>query len=358
MPHRIYAAISGHGLGHLAQIAPVLNALRNRVPDLELVVQSALPEADVRRHIDGAFALIAESADVGLVMASALDVLVEPTLAAYRAFHDNWPERVRIEAERLDALGVDAVLADVPYLTCAAGARAGVPTLALCSLNWADIFQHYCGGLPGAERIRAEILAAYNAADGFLQPAPAMAMPMLGNTQRIGPLGRIGHGERDRLAGRLGLGANTRLVMVSLGGLPMRLPLEDWPVDPQLHFIVPASCGVHRADMTALDDLGLSYLDAMCSCDALLTKLGYGHVTDAACNDIPVLYVERGDWPEEPVLRDWLQQHGRCLAIARTDLMRGAITEPLARLLAQPSRAKVMPSGVDQAVDALLAYLV
>ncbi|KPK38632.1 MAG: hypothetical protein AMJ69_07895, partial [Gammaproteobacteria bacterium SG8_47] len=141
MPHRIYAAISGHGLGHLAQTAAVLNALRNRVPDLELVVQSALPEADVRRHIDGAFALIAESADVGLVMASALDVLVEPTLAAYRAFHDNWPERVRIEAERLDALGVDAVLADVPYLTCAAGARAGVPTLALCSLNWADIFQ-------------------------------------------------------------------------------------------------------------------------------------------------------------------------------------------------------------------------
>jgi hypothetical protein len=357
MPHTVYAAISGHGFGHLAQLAPVLNALRQRLPDLELIVQSALPAQHLRRHIDGSFSLIAEQTDVGLVMASALDVQVETTFAAYRAFHHNWPERVNAAAEQLRALGTNGVVADVPYLACAAGARAQLPTLALCSLNWADVFEHYCGALVGAESIHAEIEAAYNEADAFLRPAPAMPMSTLANTLPIGPIGRIGRPCRDRLARRLGLNANARLLMVSLGGIETRLPVEDWPEDPGLKFIVPASWGVVRADVIAFEDLGVSYLDAMCSCDALITKLGYGHVTDAACNAIPLLYVERGDWPEEPVLRDWLQRHGRCAPISRSELVRGDIAGPLAELLAQSPRPKVEASGVDQAVDVLMSRL-
>ena len=40
---RLLATISAHGLGHLAQSAPVLNALRRRVPQLDLTVASTLP---------------------------------------------------------------------------------------------------------------------------------------------------------------------------------------------------------------------------------------------------------------------------------------------------------------------------
>ncbi|MGA1600105.1 MAG: hypothetical protein ACO4AU_13715 [bacterium] len=41
----LYAGISGHGLGHLSQVAPILNAWRRRHPESRLVVQTALGRA-------------------------------------------------------------------------------------------------------------------------------------------------------------------------------------------------------------------------------------------------------------------------------------------------------------------------
>ncbi len=49
-------------------------------------------------------------------------------------------------------------------------------------------------------------------------------------------------------------------------------------------------------------ELRLSVMDVLGSRDAILGKPGYGTFAEAACNGKPVLYVSRGDWPEEPAL--------------------------------------------------------
>ena len=49
-PH-LYVALSGHGFGHLAQVAPVLNEFRRRWPRARLTVQSALPETVLRQFL-------------------------------------------------------------------------------------------------------------------------------------------------------------------------------------------------------------------------------------------------------------------------------------------------------------------
>ena len=37
----------------------------------------------------------------------------------------------------------DRVLTNVSYLPLAGAALAGIPSLSLCSLNWADLFAHF-----------------------------------------------------------------------------------------------------------------------------------------------------------------------------------------------------------------------
>ena len=167
---KLYVAVSHHGLGHLAQTAPVLNALRARRPALELTVRSALPEAVVRERVAGPLRYLAVASDCNLVMHDAVRVDVEASLAAYRAFHENWTARVDAEARALEKLGVEAVLSNVGYLPLAAAQRAGLPAFALCSLNWADIFAHYLGAAPGTAAILAEMRAAYAGARCFLRP--------------------------------------------------------------------------------------------------------------------------------------------------------------------------------------------
>jgi UDP:flavonoid glycosyltransferase YjiC (YdhE family) len=353
----LLVALTAHGYGHLAQTAPVLNALRRRLPSLRLTVYSALPHALLTRRIEGGFRHIARAADVGMCMKDAMEVDVAASAHAYAAFHRDWERAVADEAQLLAEHAPDAVLANAPYRILAAAARREIPALALCSLNWADLYAHFCGGEAGAAEIIARMRAAYGSARAFLQPAPSMPMAELRNGVAIGPIARRGRDRRREILSRLGLPDSTRLILVSLGGVESRLDVTRWPVLPEVCWIVPAGWNAQRDDVTGFESLDMDFVDALRSAGALITKPGYGSFAEAACNGVPVLYAPRPDWPEQPYLEDWLWAHASCGRIGREQLARGDFAAELTALLAAPRRTPVAPQGIAAAVEQLAALL-
>ncbi|MBZ0072430.1 MAG: hypothetical protein WCY26_08985 [Thiohalobacteraceae bacterium] len=341
--------ISSHGYGHGAQTATVLAALRARLPALRLTLLTGLPRTFFTERIGDDFTLIDWRTDFGMHMSSALDVDRSRSADAYAALHAHWPAQVDAACARLEAVAPDLLLANVPYLPLAAAARLGLPALALCSLNWAGIYRHYFSTRPEAPAVLAAMQAAYASARHFLCPAPSMAMPELGNVRSIGPLAQLGQPRREQLRERLGSAGQRRLVMIAHGGIPLRLPLQAWPVDPDITWIVPQAWGIERPDMHAFEALGLSFVDTLASVDALLGKLGYGTVTECACNGIPLLYTSRPDWPEEACLAAWLERHGRCAAVPREALETGRLRAALEGLWAQPVPPLPVPTGAEEA---------
>jgi len=354
VPH-LLAYISGHGYGHIAQTAPVLDRLRESLPELRLTVCSAAPGNHLRVRIAGDFQLISEAADFGMKMASALDVRVAESLHAYREFHHDWDSRVAREAARIHELQPDFVFSNVAYMPLAAARQAGIPCAAMCSLNWADILESYCGAMPGVAGMLARMREAYAGADAFLRVTPGMPMADLPNLQPIGPIARLGVNRRPEMNRRLGLQAGDRLVLVTLGGVATRLPVESWPRIPGLRWLVQADWGVVRPDFSTLESLDMDFTDVLAGCDAMLCKPGYGSFAEAACNGIPVLYASRHDWPEEQCLTAWLSEHGRCMEVSRHRLESGKLQESLEALWQQPQRSSVSPQGIQHAADYLLA---
>ena len=360
MPHtsHLFVALSSHGFGHLAQAAPVLNALRQRLPTLRLTVQGALPTTVLRNRIVGDFEHIAEATDVGMIMANAMDVQVAASLTAYRAFHADWKTRLGHQQKLLASLKPDLVLADIPYLPLAATARLGIPAVALCSLNWSDILRAYCPAESDFTALINTMQEAYNSAAMFLCPAPSMPMPHLANTCVIGPVATIGRQRRSYLNTRLGLTGEETLVLAGLGGIEFCLPMDHWPTIPGVRWLVPAAWEVKRPDVSYRETVAdVPFIDLLLSSDVLLTKSGYGSFTEAVCNGKPVLYVQRDDWPEEPGLSRWLTEHGNALAIDRDKLEAGCLLESLHSLLAQPPRPALKPTGIDQATGYLAKVL-
>lgn len=355
-PH-LLVALTAHGYGHLAQTAPVLNALRRRLPALRLTVYSALPHALLAQRIEAPFDHIARSADVGMCMKSAMEVDVAASARAYAVFHRNWEEAVAEDGRLLAERAPDAVLANAPYRILAAAARRTIPALAMCSLNWADLYAHFCGDEPGAEGILTQMRGAYAGARAFLCPAPSMPMADLPNRIAIGPVARLGQDRRAEVLHRFALPADTRLILVSLGGVESRLDVARWPALSALRWIVPASWNADRADALPFEALDMDFVDALRSADALITKPGYGNFVEAACNGVPVLYAARQDWPEQGVLEEWLRAHASCGRIRRDQLEAGDFAAELAALLAAPRRRAVAPDGIAQAVGHLAALL-
>ncbi len=353
MPH-LLAAISPHGFGHLAQCAPVLNGLRRRWPDLRLTLRSPAPRALLESRIEPPFELMAAADDFGMVQEDALSADLAASITAYIELHRHWPQRVATVATELAAVAPDLVLADVPYLTLAAAQTIGVPSVAMCCLNWVDILAPLTVEVPAMAAPLEQMRAAYAGADLFLRTAPAMPMSWLPNARTIGPVMAVGRQRRAELAARCGLAPAEQIVVVALGGVPTRPPLERWPHFPGVRLLVPEAWQARHPATLPLERVGFSFSDLIASSDLVLTKPGYGTFTEAAGSGVPVLWVDRGDWPEQPSLVQWLAHHGRGEGISRAQFATGDFGAPLSRLLAAGRHPAVAPSGVEQAVEQLV----
>ncbi len=343
----LLVAITSHGFGHAAQVAPVLNALRAQLPALRVTLLSDLPASLLKERIQADFRQIGHAPDFGLVMHSALAIDLEASAAAYAKLHAHWQQAVAEEAGRLADLAPDLVLADVPYLTLAAAGKAGIPAMALCSLNWADIYRHYFGERPEAPRILADMESAYRSARAFLCPEPSMPMPFLDNRVSVGPIAVQGRARRDELIRQLDVSPDCRLVLVAPGGVATRFDMEAWPQDPAVHWLVSASWRVRHPGVSSFEATGFDFPDLVRSCDAVLGKCGYGTVTECVLNGTPLLYIPRPDWPEEQSLRTWLAAHGAAIEVAPGLLESGELTALVARAGAATVRSPAA-TGIDQ----------
>jgi hypothetical protein len=351
-PHLV-VSISGHGFGHVAQTAPILNLLHERIPQLRITVRTSVALAHLRSRIHVPFEHLQSIGDIGMVMTSALDINVADSLAAYRNFHTDWESRVSEESHLLRMLCADAVFSNVGYLPLAGAQRAGIPNVAMSSLNWADIYRHCCCD----DAIAAQIHACYANADAFLRATPGMPMSDLSNLIPVAPIAAKGINKRDEINGILQLSAAEKLVLVSMGGVAGRLPIERWPRIDGVRWLVQNRWQVNHPDAIVFESLPMSFIDLLASADALLCKPGYGSFAEAACNSVPILFVNRSNWPESPVLIEWLQQYGMCREISREQLENGNFEKNLTGLWSTQPTTPPQPEGAAQVANWIMHRL-
>ncbi len=115
----------------------------------------------------------------------------------------------------------------------------------------------------------------------------------------------------------------------------------------------PAASPARR---TCLSRESLRYEDLVLAADAVVSKPGYGIVSECVANRTPLLYAPRGPFAEYEVMVREMPRLLRCRAIGRTDLMAGRWAPHLDAVLAQPAPADPPPcDGAAAAAEAILA---
>lgn len=348
-PLHLWLALSPHGFGHAAMTAPVIDALRRRIPDLRLTIQTAVPRAFLETRYGGDFEQVEEIADFGFRMLSATAVDLGRSAEGYRALHADLPAVIDREAERLRRAAPDLVLSNAAYVPLAAAARAGIPAAALLSLNWADLYRHYLGDRPEAATIQAQMAECYNQARLILRVTPAMDMPSLPRRVEIGPVARRGRARHGELA----CFGSERLGLVAFGGIDHDLNLEHWPRLPGWTWLCAGEPPAGRDDMVPWTAAGMEFSDLLASADVVVTKPGYGTFTEAGLCGTAVLYTLRPDWLESPALDHWLAAHTRALGVPAESLP-GELESQLRTLFSLPIPQVAEPVGNEQAADHLM----
>jgi UDP-N-acetylglucosamine:LPS N-acetylglucosamine transferase len=133
-----------------------------------------------------------------------------------------------------------------------------------------------------------------------------------------------------------------------MGGMEFRLPVENWTPVPGVKWLVPGAWGLTRADVRNIDVAGLDFIDLLASVDAVVTKPGYGTFVEAACGGVPLLYVDRDDWPETPHFAAWLALHSRAARVSRKRLLQGDFIDLLQDLWRAPAPTPPTADGAAQ----------
>ncbi len=330
--------VSGHGFGHATRTGAVLRAVRERAPALPIEVCTSAPPALFTEVVAPPVAVRVLECDPGLAQHDALTIDEERSAAEAARFHASFAELVRSEAAWLRAAGARVVLGDVPPLAFAAAAEAGVPSVALANFSWDWIYRHLGRRHPLLREAAEQAALAYGRA-GLLLRLPfagdVSAFPRVEDVPLVARRPAVAEAQARR---RLGLDARPA-VLLSFGGLGMP-GLEPSALGRlgDYQFLLTGAVGggeapnLRRIANEELAAAGLGYADLVGAADVVVSKPGYGIVTDCIGSGTRLVYTERGDFPEYEVLVAGMARYLPVAHVSNDDLRAGRLLGALERV--------------------------
>lgn len=351
----VAAYVTGHGFGHATRMAAIIGALVDRVPDLQVTIVSTAPEWLFRMNLAAPFSYRARALDVGVVQVDSIRLDAAATLEAYAALLEGQTGLVEAEAAALCRDRACLVVADIPPAAFPIARRAGVPGVGIGNFSWDWIYTAYAAEHPSCVPVVEAIRSAYGQADLFLRlpfHGPCDAFPVVRDLPLVARRARRSRAEVRR---RLGITSTRPVVLLSFGGFEIR-GIDFARVERlgEYQFLItqPLPRSIRNVREAAMD--GLRYEDIVGQADAVITKPGYGIVSECLVNRVPVLYTGRGRFAEYDCLVEGLQRFGVCRFIANDDLLAGNWREGLDSLLAQPRHWPDLPAdGAETAAGIL-----
>jgi hypothetical protein len=356
--------VSGHGYGHATRTAEVLREVRARAAHLPILIRTSAPAFLFEGLIAPPLSVCRVECDVGLVQQDALVIDEAGTVAAWRGFMDGWDDRVAGEAARLRDAGARLVLGDIPPLAFAAAAQAGVPSVALGNFSWDWIYGHLAAREPDLVEAAARAGEAYARAELLLRLPFAGDLSAFRRIEDVPLVARKPTVPKAEAGARLGLDGRPA-VLLSFGGLGLpglqpagfgaltgyQVLLTGQAVDGS----VPAN--LRRLDGPALRAAGLEYPDLVGAVDIVVTKPGYGIVSDCIGAGTRLVYTDRGDFPEYPVMVAEMPRYLPAVFASNEEVREGRLRRALEAVEALAFPAPPRTDGAALAAERLLSLM-
>ena len=356
---RLAYYITPHGFGHAVRSLEVMNQLLLRAPDLEIIIVSTIPEFLFNQNLQRSLSVRARQLDIGLVQQDSLRFDLFATLRGLQSLHADRTHLVSEETNFLETSGIQAVICDIPFLPFAAASQAGIPAIGISNFTWDWIYQAYIPSDSRWASLVNWIRKSYEKCDLFLQ------LPMHGDcsacprVQDVPLVARRAQRDRDETRKILKLNSERKVYLVSFASLELTETAQKRVQDiNHALFLYKHPLSFHFSNGICLDDLPLSYEDVVAAVDGVITKPGYGIVADCLAHSTPVIYTDRGVFPEYDILVQEMSKELTAVYLSSEDLYGGKWRTAISELENKPRHESTIPcNGAEVCAEVILQYL-
>jgi hypothetical protein len=354
--------ISGHGFGHASRETEIIHALADRRPDWSIVIRTAVAPTLLTRSLRVPYSLLDGPCDSGIIQLDSVTHDDEATARAALEFYADMDARVDEELQRLAGLDIAVIVGDIPPLAFEVAARLGVPSLAIANFTWDWIYEWH-SSIRDAPGLLDRIRAGYRLATQALRLPFSPELDVFPRVEQIPLVARVAHQRRDVTRQALGIPAARKVALLSFGGYGLqrldvaRLDcLDEWTVvltDRLAPGVVAAPEVVFVPEARFTDDL--RYEDLVAASDVVVSKPGYGVLSECAAAGTALLYTSRGHFREYDVLVHDMPRLVRSRFLSQGALFGGRWKTALDGLMAQPAPPeRANPVGAARAAEWIL----
>jgi hypothetical protein len=349
--------VSPHGFGHAARASAVMEALRQRRPQIHFELFTAVPEWFFSESLPTCFTYHRIESDVGLVQTSSLEEDLEATVEKLRVSPLRDPAAVDALTRQLEELACTMVIADISPLGLKVAHRLGIPSVLIENFTWDWIYAGYSDAPDDLQSIGSEMAGVFADADLRIQTQPVCNQ--VEASTGVPPVARTPRCSRAETRSLLQVPEGDSLVLLSMGGVPWNFGLLDrlegqdraWIVVPGGSrqperrgrlLLLPFHSGMYQPDLVYASDL-------------VVGKLGYSTVAEAYAAGAAFAYVARPKFPESAVLARFVRTHLASDEISEQEFANGEWVNRITHLLDIRQRSAGAANGAKLAASAILA---
>jgi L-arabinokinase len=357
--------ITAHGYGHGTRSCDVLRALHRLAPEQPVIVTSDLPLAFLQNRLAGCRNIIFRPGafDVGLVQKDSVRSDLFQTLEKLEDLYNREESLIVQEQNFFRSSNISLVVADIPAIPLGAAQRTNLHNVAIGNFSWDWIYETYAKTDFHWEFFVEKFRAVYEETELLLRLPFAPPMEQFPNRKDIPLLATPGANRRSDMAdiSYYDISPDPKKIWVLLSFTSLELSFqalekiktynnyEFFCVQP-LEF--PGSC-VHSIDRNRV-----SFSDIMASCDIVISKPGFGLVSECIVNGKPLIYSDRDEFAEYPILVEGIKKYLRNVHIPSADLYAGNFFQCLEKTRSAPEPAETIAAGgAEMIAKELLHYL-
>jgi L-arabinokinase len=341
--------ITAHGYGHGARSCDVLRAMHRLYPEQPVIVTTDLPRDFLNSRLAGCDNLtFREGAfDVGLVQKDSLQSDLLQTLEKLEALYAREEELIEQERRFIAENDIAVVAADIPAIPLAAAQRTGVPNVAIGNFSWDWIYADYAKDNPRWKFFVEKFRAVYAKTDLLLRLPFAPPMEQFPNRKDIPLLASPGAARRKKLAALTGSDEKKPWVLLSFTSLNLNFQaLENIrALSARYEFFCVEPLQFENSCIHSISRNAVSFADILASCDIVISKPGFGLVSECIANRKPLIYSDRGDFAEYPYLVEGIEKHLRNIHLPVARLYAGDFSQALEGIKSAPEPAVHLATG-------------
>ena len=341
--------ITSHGYGHGSRSCDIIRAINHLYPQVTVHIVTQLAESFLSNQIgNNVNGIRARSFDVGMVQIDSIRVDVDATLTLVEQGCAARRERIAEECSFLKERKIDLVVVDIPAIPLDAAAQMGIPSVAIGNFSWDWIYSGFLSRDPRWKPIVDIFREAYAKTDLLLRMPFCDSMDAFPRIEDIPLVATPGNCRREKIAQTTGCNPDAKWILLSFTTLEWNeealARIEEFE---GYEFFTVRPLHWERGNIHALDREWVTFSDVMASVDAVISKPGFGILSDCIVNRKPLIYAERSDFLEYPILESALRKYLRHVHIPAEDLYRGNLGASLARIWESPDAESSLARGGD-----------